>query len=205
MKPRLTKPTIVNLTEWQRVFCADLVLSDADRQLAETLGNGEDGRIEIDELRTGIRITASSWVGVVRFENFEIRIAPKLTGGNLGLIEMLEFISGIDALRRYKNIRHLNALQDSDSLLDLIALLFAEACKIVIRAGLLADYVEREDEIPYVRGRFLGERQMFKRFGQIDRVICRFDELEQDILENQLILAALQICGKRVAHELVKP
>lgn len=205
MKPRVSKPTIVNLTEWQGVFCADLVLADTDRQLAETLGNVEGGRLWIDELRTGIRITASSWVGVVRFENFEIRIAPKLAGGNLGLIEMLEFTSGLDTLRRFKSIRNLNLLKDNDSLLDLIALLFVEACKIVVRAGILADYVEREDEVPYVRGRFLGERQMFKRFGQIDRVICRFDELEQDILENQLILAALQICGKRVTHELVKP
>ena len=34
---------------------------------------------------------------------------------------------------------------------------------------------------------------MLERFGQIDRIICRFDELEHDIVENRLLAAALRV------------
>jgi 5-methylcytosine-specific restriction enzyme subunit McrC len=73
-----------------------------------------------------------------------------------------------------------------------------------LRGGILADYVEREDELPALRGRILGDQQMLRRFGQIDRLICRFDEYEQDIVENQLLGAALGRCATRVSHESVR-
>ena len=49
-----------------------------------------------------------------------------------------------------------------------------------------------------VRGRILGDRQVLERFGQLDRIICRFDELEHDVVENQLLSAALQVASPRV-------
>lgn len=49
-----------------------------------------------------------------------------------------------------------------------------------------------EDDLPVVRGRLLGDQQVPRRFGRVDRLICRFDEHEQDILENQLLVAALR-------------
>ena len=49
-----------------------------------------------------------------------------------------------------------------------------------------------------VRGRILGDRQVLERFGQLDRIICRFDELEHDVVENQLLTAALQVASPRV-------
>ena len=49
-----------------------------------------------------------------------------------------------------------------------------------------------------VRGRILGDRQVLERFGQLDRIICRFDELEHDVVENQLLAAALQVAFPRV-------
>ena len=49
-----------------------------------------------------------------------------------------------------------------------------------------------------VRGRILGDRQVLERFGQLDRIIRRFDELEHDVMENQLLTAALQVASPRV-------
>ena len=85
-----------------------------------------------------------------------------------------------------------------DSLLELFALLFVEASERVLRRGLLSGYFEREDDLPMVRGRILGDRQVLERFGQLDRIICRFDELEHDVVENQLLTAALQVASPRV-------
>lgn len=190
------------IAEWKTVVVERVSLSETDRRLAKELAAGEAGRLIVEELRSGVRVAASSWVGVARFEQFEVRVVPKLAGGNLGLLEMLEFGSGFGALRRSSGVRTLAT--EGVNLFDLVALLLAESCERIARGGLLADYVETEEELPAVRGRLLGDRQVLKRFGQVDRVICRFDELEQDVVENQILAAALEKCARRVKDDAVR-
>ncbi len=190
------------LGEWQSRLIGGESLTPADQQLKQNLEAGEEGRILVDELRSGVRITARSWVGVVRFERFEVRVVPKLTGDDLGLVGMIEFATGLDALRRTSSARTLHA--EGAGLVDLLALLLAEATETILRGGILADYVEREDELLVLRGRLLGDQQVMRRFGQIDRLVCRFDEHEQDIVENQLLAAALARCSTRITHESVR-
>jgi len=171
-------------------------LSPQDRALATRLGDEGEGRVQIEELREGLRIRARSWIGVIRLKTVEIRILPKLAGDHLGLVQLLEFASGLEGLWR------LNAEAAVDvagaNLLDLVALLFAEATESVVRRGLLAGYVEREEDLRVVRGRILADRQVLERFGQLDRIICRFDELEHDVDENRLLVAALRVAARRV-------
>jgi 5-methylcytosine-specific restriction enzyme subunit McrC len=190
------------VAEWQSRLLENKTLTDSDQQLKQNLEAGEEGRLLVDELRSGVRITARSWVGVVRFDDFEVRVVPKLAGDNLGLVEMIEFATGLDALRRASSARTLHA--EGAGLVDLLALLLTEAAEAILRGGILADYVEREDELLVLRGRLLSDQQILRRFGQIDRVVCRFDEHEQDIVENQLLAAALSRCSTRVTHESVR-
>ena len=91
------------------------------------------GRLRIDELRDGIRIEARSWVGVVRLTNFEIQVRPKLAGDNIGLVGMLEYVAGLDRLRRFARGRTHTLDAGADSLLELIALLFADSCERLVR------------------------------------------------------------------------
>jgi 5-methylcytosine-specific restriction enzyme subunit McrC len=76
-----------------------------------------------------------------------------------------------------------------------------EETERILRGGLLADYVEREDEQPVLRGRLLLDRQVRERYAQLDRLVCRYDEHEQDVVENQLLAAALGRCGSLLSHE----
>lgn len=196
------KVLVYELAEWTRLEVGGAHLSEADRRLAGELSSGETGRLVVEELRSGVRVSATSWVGVVRFEEFEVRVVPKLAGGNLGLVEMVEFAMGLDALRRISGVRTLAF--EGLSLLDLLALLLAEECERIARGGLLAGYVETEDALPAVRGRLLADRQVLERFGQVDRVVCRYDELVQDVVENQVLAAALGKCARRVRSEPVR-
>src|SRR5206468_8367732 len=100
---------------------------------------------------------------------------------------LLECVSGLEGLWRTGGETSISVA--GDSLFDLVALLFAEACEGVVRRGLLADYVQHEDALPVVRGRILPDRQILRRFGQLDRIHCRFDELEHDVDENRVIAA----------------
>ena len=184
------------LTEWTSETYHDVQLTPEDRAAVEKLSAAGDDRLQIEELRQGLRVRTRSWVGVVRLPTVEIRVVPKVTGDLLGLVRLIEYASGLDALTRLRDGVTLEA--SGDSLLELFAALFVGASERVLRRGLLSGHVEREDDLPVARGRILGDRQVLERFGQLDRIICRFDELEHDVVENQLLSAALQVASRRV-------
>ena len=103
----------ITLTEYQTETLDGVSLSKEDMKLAESLGGGE-GKLVVDDMKRGVRVSASSWVGVVRFHNFEVRVVPKLAGENLGLVGMLAFTTGLDALKRNKGLRNLATLPQED-------------------------------------------------------------------------------------------
>lgn len=191
------------MAEWQTKTLSGFALTSQDRQVAENLKGQNSGRLDIDEMRDGIRIRARSWVGVVQFQTFELRVLPKLAGDNAGLVEMLSLTSGLNALRRNRGQRSLDTAE-SDHLLDLIALLFAEACGRIVERGLLHDYVERESDLPVLRGRLLVSQQIRKHYGRVDQLSCRYDDHLTDIVENQILANALAICRSRVRHPAVR-
>ncbi len=194
---------LFTLREWKEKHLPDVTLSPNDQKLAAQLSHGEAGRVEIDELRTGVRIRARSWVGVIRFDTFEVRIVPKLAGGNLGLVEMLALTSGLDALHRSRGIRGIKP-EENAHLFDLIVLLLADACEHLVVEGLLHEYVQQEKALPVLRGRLLVDQQIRRRLGQIDRLECRYDDHSTDVLENQVLAAALAACHTRVSHPVVR-
>ena len=127
-----------------------VALTPDDRAVVEKLSASTDDRLQIEELRQGLRVRTRSWVGVVRLPTVEIRVVPKVTGDLLGLVRLIEYASGLDALSRLRDGATLEA--SGDSLLELLTLLFVEASERVLRRGLLSGYVEREDDLPMVRG-----------------------------------------------------
>ena len=183
------------LQEWQDRTFAGIRLTREGRERAERL-SGAEASIDVSELRDGLRVRTRSWVGVVRLGDVEIRVVPKLAGNRVDLVRLLDLTLGLDGLTRLCGEAGLEAA--GDRLVDLVALLLGESCLSLLRRGLLAGYVEREEPLPVVRGRILGDRQVLRRFGRLDRVECRFDELEHDIDENRLLAIALRVAHRRV-------
>jgi 5-methylcytosine-specific restriction enzyme subunit McrC len=192
--------SIHTTAEWQTIELCGIELTADDRALVESLH--AENKLRIDELRDAVRVQSFSWIGVLRFSHFELRITPKLTGEYAGLLAMLEYVAGIDVLRLLPT-QPVALLQGEGSLLDLLALLLTEGTERIVRHGLLADYREREGELPVVRGRLLADRQLMHRFGQVDRLECRFDEQLTNIPENQILSAALGECRRRVRNPKV--
>jgi 5-methylcytosine-specific restriction enzyme subunit McrC len=185
----------VDLGEWSHRDIADYGPPTAsDRALVETLG-GRDSRLDVRWLHDGtLHVQSKSWVGVVRFERVEIRIRPKYAGGDQGVLQMLDFASGVSAFRRLGGTRSLAV--GARNLAELICLLLAEACEDIIRAGVLQDYIFREEPLPAVRGRLMVERQVRRHYGQIAELECSYDEYETDILENRILAAGLSVAGQ---------
>lgn len=204
MKRLAPPPKTVQLNEWQTVIEPSLRLTDFDRRLAEQLageGGGERCLI-VEELREGLKIVARSWVGVVRFTEFDICVDPKLAGDSRQVVQMVEYATGLDALKPFSRERSLPTSETN--LFDLIALLLAEACSALVKGGLKSDYVVHEDVLPALRGRLLADRQVMKRFGRVDQLECRYEEFEMDIAENQLLATALEVCARWVKNDLAR-
>ena len=195
-------PPTFEIAEWATRLIPDVELTDADRRLATALAAG-DPRLLVDDLREGVRVTARSWVGVVRFETFGVSVVPKLAGGNLGVLRMLQYASGLHALDRLETQRTLETAKVGQ-LVDLLGLLLAEATSRLLRDGLLSDYVSREETLATMRGRLRLDEQMRRRYLQIDRLECRFDEHDTDIVENRLLGAALAIARRVCADDDVR-
>lgn len=188
------------VSEWKLITIQELI-HPADQSIIAQLRASE--RVEIDELKDGIRVKAKSWVGVIHFQDFEIQIVPKLAGENLGLVNMLTYTTGVNALKRYDSQRYLETLQQG-SLFDLIVWLFCDACEVILAGGLLFDYQRKEDSLINLRGRLLIDKQYRRRFGQIDHLECRFDEHSSNILENQLLALGLFMAGRLTQDELIR-
>ena len=73
MKRLVVPSKTVRLNEWQTVMEPSLRLTDVDRKLVNQLAReGGERCLIVEELREGLRIEARSWVGVVRFTEFEV-------------------------------------------------------------------------------------------------------------------------------------
>jgi len=192
----------VHIREWERKALPQAGLTSEDRRIIERFREEDGHRLDFDEFRGEWRVLAKSWVGVVRLESLEIRIEPKLAGGQLTLLDMIDFTSGVDVLRRCPGLRSLDA--QGASLFDLLVMVLCEETRRIVRGGLLRDYVERTEALPFVRGRILVDRQVLERFGRVDRVICRHDDHSHDVVENRILAAALSVSARRARDARVK-
>lgn len=180
----------ISLDEWRSGVLPGVTMANRDLRLAARLrARPRDARLDVQPAEDGVTVSTTGAVGVVRFSAFEVRIEPKLPGAHLELFRMVEFAAGLDGLVQLAGSP---ALRQSDpTLLDFAIDMLSSATERILAAGLRADYVEHEDDLPAVRGRLLADRQALERFGLYDRVICRYDEHEHDIADNQLLAVAL--------------
>src|SRR6185437_16196508 len=147
-----TAPRVLDLSEDE----ANVVVA-AGRRLA---GSGEfwGGRvaegdspaertvIRADRLSPGrYRVTVAEAVGIVALPTLQLIVAPKIPPAHFSYL-----------LRRSPVIPRLDdqqaAAAESPELWDLVATWFVAALERLLRHGLVADYEEHREELPYVRG-----------------------------------------------------
>jgi 5-methylcytosine-specific restriction enzyme subunit McrC len=181
----------LTLAEWQSGTLPGVGMTQRDLRLAERLGAfPQAARLDIRWSGDGVAVSATGAAGVFRFSSFEVRVEPKFVGDHLQLFRLIGFATGIEGLSQLAGSPAVRLGQPD--LLDFIIEVLALAAERLATAGLRADYVEREGALPAMRGRLLADRQYLERFGLWDSIVCRYDEHELDIPDNQLIAKALR-------------
>lgn len=194
----------IELAEYETRIAWARPTSD-DERLAERLSAKGDAsaRLDVRWLANGrVEITASSWVGVVRFSDFQVRIVPKIAGGALRVMRMIGYSNSIRLLTHLPRDQQLSA--DGSDLFELIVMALVHETRSVIRDGLIRDYRPLDDTLTVMRGRLRLRDQFLRQYGSFHQLECHFDEYDGDILENQLLAAALNAAATGIQHDKLR-
>ena len=135
------------------------------------------------------RLTASSTVGAVEIGDLSIMIEPKI--GIAQLLSLAAYAMGVFQPQEQRQFD----FAERQSLPDALALALASAARRAFGRGLLHGYRPEEQALQTVRGRIRMAEQMRRRFGTGLPVEVRFDEFTDDIIEHQLVRAAVARLG----------
>lgn len=166
-------------------------LSEEDRQYimkAATIHPNTpwDKRFFLDELKSGVRIQTISYVGTIELSNCRIIVQPKFSDAFKGVMKMLAFTEELP----FSMTTESSANHEKNDLFILFARQFMKlAEKILLQ--LKKDYVSYTEDLTNVRGRIQMLNTVRTHFGLPKGVVCEFDELTQNIEENQIIFAVL--------------
>lgn len=179
-----------------------VVLAEEDNEVFDRIDKKYSGACTVIGTQQGIRVSTQQWVGVIRSPNILIHIEPKLPEGNLDLLRLVAYVHGFDGLDILTQTEIMQ--EGSDSLLELVMLMFIRATQHVVRRGIVRDYVKSEGELTVLRGRMDVPRQYRRRFGIPDKLYCIYDEFTAVIPDNQLLYAALDLCRRLGAPRVVQ-
>jgi 5-methylcytosine-specific restriction enzyme subunit McrC len=191
--------TTVALTEWEEATPETIpALKDAslppDTSSRALLGRlHKRGMITVRELRTGLAIATTSFVGSIQIGSITAQIRPKMEGHAFSVL--LGYALGLPHLELLPE--HQIALSPP-AFQDLLAdRLTTEATQLMSR-GLYRHYVNREGTLNAPRGRILFSQ--LARSGPVTSAVlpCRFVERDENIWANRVLLAGLRL-GARVA------
>lgn len=172
----------MRLEEWREATMPGALTAEG-RELAQRLTR--EGRLRVDELRQGVRVQATSYVGRVRLGGLAVTVQPKLRGAPLQ--RLLRYAYGLRNLELHGEVDQGTA---EDSMVELLVhQLVAEAEELLAR-GLHRTYVGRREDLASPRGRIDFVR--YAAQGAAATLPCVHHPREEDCLPNQALLEGLR-------------
>lgn len=174
----------VTIREWTPAI---LTLSGDDvRALARLPGE----QIQLTPVLGGQwRVVATNHAGILALPHCDLFIRPKIDSSQV-LAKLLGFAFELLDIRAESSF--LTAEETLPE--ELLIAAFLDNVSKLLANGLRYGYVETEDEArSSVRGRINVVNQLRRNPFRPDRLFCVFDEFTQDIPDNQLLLAALEM------------
>jgi 5-methylcytosine-specific restriction enzyme subunit McrC len=162
------------------------------RSLARRLT--ESGMLEIMELRTGLYVRSTSFVGRVRLGGVEITVIPKL--GSDALLTLLRYAYGLRNLQLLPPTVHSTKVTEFQ---DLIVWQLAVEVRKLLGRGLGRAYVRREEALASPRGR-IDFQTIADRGLLVDATMpCVHHRRDDDRLINRVLLAGVRLSASMAA------
>ncbi len=191
-----TLPIPIDLQEWSRRAATEngsplaglFLEEDGVQGIAQQLT--ARGMLEIRELREGLSITSTSYVGRIALGNIQITIHPKISGAPL--VRLLHYAYGLRDL--HLDARATYESEERGFQEILISQLLAEASELLAR-GLHRRYVRTDEMLLVPRGR-IDLQRIAKQGGVIQATVpCTYYPRLEDCLVNQVLLQGLHLAA----------
>ncbi|MEK4083761.1 McrC family protein [Psychrobacillus sp. FSL K6-1415] len=157
-------------------------------------------RFFVDELREGLRVRTTSYVGIIELERLRIIIQPKFDPTFAQVIDMMLYAQGNAKWWEQQTV----GSAGHNNLFILLVTRFIEETELLLRKGLKKDYIEEDDNLRHVRGRISIKENALKNYNLPTKIYCSYDELVNNIKENQVILRVLELLTVTVLTEKLK-
>lgn len=193
----MTSPPTLRVREWSKTtpdtptvgaLLRGVRLSKMDLQLLEQL-SGRSG-IHFTELRAGLAISTSSYIGTINLSALRLVVMPKLRIDNL--MQMVAYAFNLSDLvvtntpTTYVTAEH--------GLIDLLGLSLLRAAERIARGGILPDYQHRHEDLATPRGRL--DMRHIATHPRRATLRCTYDDLTIDYELNQALAAGLRLAAK---------
>lgn len=150
--------------------------------IAQAMAQSEVALVQ-PTLETGIwHVAAARKVGAVKVGDLQVLVTPKMR------IDRLIFLMGYSRDPGFWRDHQVRVDMEKE-LPEALAEAFARQATRALEQGLLHGYVETEESLSVLRGRFRVGDQIARHHGRLIPLEVRFDEFTVDIAENQLLLA----------------
>lgn len=166
----------------------NLKLTDKDQELRNYLK--QRNILKITELKQGIQISSTSYIGIAQFSEFSVMVMPKLLMNPNNLPKLIEYAYELDDVIIPQS--EIKFESTKNLLVEIIFASFIKKCQQLLRQGLVKSYVTHQDNIPYLRGKLLLQQQLLNAMHKKLQFACEYDELEYNNLENQIVLFTLE-------------
>ena len=193
----------VDLLEWQR---ATPESHPELRNLKPDLGPQEramlarlhrQAMVTVQELRRGVAVHTTSYVGSIQVGSLAVRIAPKLKGSPFSLLLGYAVGLPVSLLPEHEVTLTAPAFQ------DLIASSLASETSRLLASGIYRAYVTRQHSLQSPRGRI-----QFSRLARgpmtTASLPCRFEERHENVLPNRVLLAGLDLAARLAVNPEIR-
>lgn len=180
-------------------YLSKQVSKDAYSEL-EAFAKTDEGREVLRFYGNGRYLQAKNYVGSIKTRSgYMLEIVPKTSSDENANESKEVFIKLLHILYRlpnYKNIdkAHFETL-DID-IFEIFISMFLQEVGIIIKKGLKSDYIQREENIYYLKGKLLISEQIKHNTVHQERFFVQYDNYLQDRPINRLIKSTLLLLSK---------
>lgn len=189
----------VSLNEWEEVTCPESVSGfleggeDAE-QLIDDLTRS--GKLEIYQLKKGLRLRASSYVGRIKIGRIQITIRPKIS--DLRLLRLMRYAYGLRDLGVYLPTSYRT---ESYTFQDLLIWQLLEETSELLARGLHRKYSRRGEVLSIPKGRINIQAIAAQAGVENAKLPCIYYPRLEDCLVNRIILAGLKL-GTTLSNDI---
>ncbi|MBT7930161.1 McrC family protein [Candidatus Peregrinibacteria bacterium] len=157
----------------------------------------DDGKDVFTFSGNGKYLQAKSYVGTIQTNSgYHIEILPKIYGGQDSEESaqkiFLELLRILYKLPKSIHRENANFQNEKIPILEIFISMFLDEVGYILKKGLKSDYIERQDNLHYLKGKLLVKEQIKRNYIHKEKFYVEYDEYTPNRVENRLIKSTLK-------------